>query len=268
MYKTSVGSIEMIALIDLVRAYPATMVYPDIGDTSRFANYLDGEGGVALNFASFLLRDGGTTLLVDTGWGPENGGALLAELAEAGVKPAQVTHVLFTHLHGDHTGWNIDRASGRPIFSEARWLVPKADWEHYDQGGRGGTGGESLSFERDVRPLEATGRLELIASETRISAGLTALDTPGHTPGHTSVVVASGGERGFILGDVSITPIDAEQPRLESVFDWDRKLAVETRIKTIDRLIGDGSLVGASHLPAPGIGRFKRMEGKQWWAGV
>jgi len=268
MQKTSVGSIEIVALVDLVRAYPATMVYPGIGDTARFARHLDSEGGVALNFASFLLRDGDTLMLVDTGWGPENGGKLLAEIAEAGVKPAQVTHVLFTHLHGDHTGWNIDRASGRPLFPNARHLVPQGDWDHYGSGGRGGTGGESLSFERDVRPLEAMGLVDLIAGETTISRGLTAIPTPGHTPGHTSVAVNSGGERGFILGDVSITAIDAEEPRLESVFDWDRAMAVETRIKTIDRLIGDRSLVGASHLPAPGLGRFMRLEGRQWWAGV
>jgi len=267
MRKTSVGSIEMIALIDLVRAYPATMIYPDIGDTARFANHLDSEGGVPLNFACFLLRDGATTLLVDTGWGPENDGRLLAELAEAGVKPAQVTHVVFTHLHGDHTGWNIDRATGRPLFPEARYLVPQADWDLYGAAPVP-PAQTNDSFERDVRPLQAAGKMDLIAGETSISSGLTAIETPGHTPGHTSVVVSSDGERGFILGDVVISPIDAEEPRLETVFDGDRKLAVETRIKTIDRLIGDGSLVGASHLPVPGIGRFMRMEGKQWWSGV
>ncbi len=261
MQKTTIGSIEVTALVDLVRTYPATVVYPEIGDASRFAAYLDADGGLALGFSCYLLQDGGTTLLVDTGWGPENDGRLLAELAEAGVKPGQVTHVLFTHLHGDHTGWNIDRQSGLPIFANARHLVPQADWDHYGDG-------KTDSFERDVRPLLAAGKMDLISGERTISPGLTAIPTPGHTPGHTSVAVSSGDARGFILGDVVISCVDAEEPELETVFDSDRPLAVRTRKATIERLIAERALVGASHLPAPGLGRFVRVNGRQFWQGI
>ena len=261
MQKTTVGSIELVALVDLVQTYPVSAVYPDIGDPTRFAGYLDAESGVALGFACYLLRDGSTTLLVDTGWGPENNGRLLAELAEAGVKPGQVSHVIFTHLHGDHTGWNIDRASGRPLFPAARYLVPQKDWDEYGKG-------DTASFERDVRPLEGFGCLDLFDGERTISSGLTAVPTPGHTPGHTSVAVTSAGARGFILGDVVLTPIDAEEPGLESVFDGDRQLAVATRRKTLQRLVEEDSLVAASHLPPPGLGRFVRTSAGQAWAAM
>ena len=274
MQKTKVGSIEITALVDLVQAYPAATVYPELGDGARFSGYLDAEGKVALGFASYLVRDGATLLLVDTGWGPEHDGKLLVELAEAGVKPAQVTHVLFTHLHGDHTGWNIDRQSGLPIFANARHLVPQADWEHYareaEEARKKATGKRPWlgSFDRDVQPLEGFGLLDLVSGERTISAGLTAIPTPGHTPGHTSVAVSSGGANGFVLGDVVITCVDAEEPDLESMFDWDRKLAVRTRKATIERLIADRALVAASHLPAPGLGRFVRADGKQYWQGI
>jgi glyoxylase-like metal-dependent hydrolase (beta-lactamase superfamily II) len=257
MKRTTVGNIEITALVDTIEAYPATTVYPK-ADLSPYARHLDAEGRVPLNFGSFLVSDGAMVLLVDTGWGPEHNGRLLAELAEAGVKPAQVTHILFTHLHGDHTGWNVDRASGRVLFAAAKFLVPKLDWEYY-------TANPTASFDRDMRPLEALGVMELVEGERTISAALTAIPTPGHTPGHTSVVVTSGQERGFILGDVVITAIDAEDPELDSVFDWDNGIARETRKKTVERLIADGSLVGASHLPAPGLGRFVREGGRQWW---
>jgi len=274
MQKTTVGDIEITALLDLVQTYPAATMYPGVGDTARFARGLDASGGVALAFSSFLVRDGGTLLLVDTGWGPEHNGRLLSELAEAGVKPAQVTHVLFTHLHGDHTGWNIDRHSGRAIFANARHLVPRADWDHYakeaaaaranDTSGRPWLG----SFDRDVEPLQGMGLLDLISGEHAISPRLTAIPTPGHTPGHTSVAVTSGGESGFILGDVVISELDAQEPELESIFDWDRQLAVRTRKATVERLIAERALVAASHLPAPGLGRFVRAEGRQWWQGI
>ena len=272
MQKTTIGSIEMIALIDLEQAYPAGAVYPNVSDFSTFAQHLDGDGAVTLNFASFLVRDGSTVLLVDTGWGPEHEGKLLFELAEAGVKTGEITHVLFTHLHGDHTGWNIDRQSGRPIFGQARHLVPKADWDYYSaqaiEAKKTANRPWMGSFERDVLPLEPLGLVDLIAGETTISAGLTAIPTPGHTPGHTSLVITSGNERGIVLGDVVITPIDAEAPDFETSFDWDKGIAVATRKKLVDRLIEDGSLVGASHLPAPGLGRFVRVDGKQRWQGI
>jgi glyoxylase-like metal-dependent hydrolase (beta-lactamase superfamily II) len=274
MQKTTVGSIEVTALVDLIQAYPATTVYPDLGDPARFAKHLKPDGAVELAFVSFLVRDGDTLLLVDTGWGPENNGKLLEELAAAGVKPDEITHVLFTHLHGDHTGWNMDRASGKPIFANARHLVPQGDWDHYakeaeaarakDTSGKPWLG----SFDRDVEPLEGFGLLDLISGEHVISTGLTSVPTPGHTPGHTSVAVTSGEERGFILGDVVLTQVDAAEPTLQSVFDGDRALAVKTRQATIERLIADRALVGASHLPAPGLGRFVRAEGRQWWEAV
>jgi glyoxylase-like metal-dependent hydrolase (beta-lactamase superfamily II) len=261
MQRFRIGAVEAVALVDTIQAYPADSVYPAIGDVSRFAGYLDGEGRYALNFGCFLLRDGGKTTLVDTGWGPEFDGKLLNELSAAGVAPASVDAVIFTHLHGDHTGWNFDRATGKPIFPNARYLVPKADWDHYRA-----ENPPPDSFTRDVLPLEALKQMDLISGDFTISPSLTAIPTPGHTPGHTSVVVASGGERGFILGDVVISPIDAEEPGLANAFDTDGAVAAATRKAVIERLIGDGSLVGASHLPAPGLGRFVREAGKTRWA--
>lgn len=269
MQKVNIGSIELAALVDTIQSYGAAAVYPEPGDLARFSGFLDGEGRIALNFGCFLVRDGSTILLVDTGWGPEYEGKLLAELAEAGVKPAEVTHVLFTHLHGDHTGWNIDRASGRPNFANARHLVPQADWDHYLSEKPADPGKPWLSsFARDVLPLQTVGLVELISGETTISASLTAIPTPGHTPGHTSVAISSNGERGFVLGDVVISELDAVEPGLQTVFDWDRALAVRTRMATIARLAGEQALVGASHLPAPGLGRFVPAGGAHRWQAI
>lgn len=264
MERRTVGNIEIIALIDNEKTYPAAVVYPGAGDTlARFSGYLDSEGGVALNFAAFVVRDGETTVLVDTGWGPELEGRLVAELADAGVAAGDIDIVTFTHLHGDHTGWNFDRASGKPLFPRARYLVPKGDWDHY-----GAQMPPPDSFTRDIAPLEATGQLELIEGQHRLSAGLTTLPTPGHTPGHTSVAIVSGGERGCILGDVVIGMVDAEMPSLDTAFDWDHDIARTTREATIARLAAEGALVGASHLPVPGLGRFVVEGGVSRWVAV
>lgn len=260
MERRRVGSIEIIALIDMVQSYPATAVYPNAGDDlAPFSGYLDGNGAVALNFAAFLVIDGDERILVDTGWGPEYQGQLPVELRASGVRPEEITQVTFTHLHGDHTGWNIDRASGLPLFPNARYLVPKKDWDYYQAQTPVNT-----AFLRDITALPAN-QLELIEGETALTTSLVTLGTPGHTPGHTSVVITSGGERGFILGDVVLTKIDAELPSLDCSFDWDHAIARATREVIIGRLAADRSLVGASHLPVPGFGRFEASDGKSRW---
>jgi len=261
MERRKVGNVEIIALIDNVQAYPAAAVYPAAGNAlARFAGYFDTNGALALNFASFLLLDGDATVLVDTGWGPEHDGQLPAELRAAGVDPAQVTVVTFTHLHGDHTGWNVDRTTGAALFPNARYLVPRADWDHYASANP-----KPASFIRDVEALSAGGRMELVDGEVSLSPSLTTLPTPGHTPGHTSVVISSGRERGFVLGDVVIGLPDAEMPSLQTSFDWEHGIARRTREAIIARLAADQSLVGASHLPAPGFGRFVIEGGVSSW---
>jgi glyoxylase-like metal-dependent hydrolase (beta-lactamase superfamily II) len=264
MQRTYVGDVNVFALVDNIQHYPATAVYPSAGTAlDRWAGYFDDEGRIALNFGCFLCVDGDTVLLVDTGWGPEYDGRLLDELAETDVPLSSITHVLFTHLHGDHTGWNLDRATGDPLFPNATYLIPRGDWDHYrSQDPR------PDSFVRDVEPLDRLGKLQLIDGEHTIARSLTALPTPGHTPGHTSVAVASGGAHGFILGDVVLSRVDAGQPSLANSFDWDNEIARRTRKATIARLIEQNAVVGASHLDAPGLGRFVRAEGGSAWEPV
>ena len=261
MRTITVGAVAVSALVDAVQPYPAAGVYPKAGDLlERYRDLLDANGAVVLNFASFLVRDGATIVLVDTGWGPEHNGQLLVELEAAGAKPADVDTVIFTHLHGDHTGWNLDRATGAPLFPRARYLAPRADWEHY-----AAQDPQPASFVRDMLPLEKAGRLELVSGERTLSPSLVAVPTPGHTPGHTSIAITSGGEHGFILGDVVISPMDPHEPELENVFDWDSAIAGATRKQTLAKLAASRAMVGASHLPPPGLGRFVESNGRHAW---
>lgn len=261
MQKVRVGNIEIVALIDTIQAYPAADVYPEAGGAlENYRHYLEADGTLALNFASFLFEDGGTTVLVDTGWGPAYEGKLLEELDAAGVDAGDVDIVIFTHLHGDHTGWNLDAATGRPRFSKARYLVPGADWAHYSK-----QGNPASSFETDVRPLSNAGVMDLFDGEKVLTPSAIAVPTPGHTPGHTSVAITSAGEHAFILGDVVLSHIDAENPSWPNSFDWDNETARATRERTVSRLVENQAMVGASHLPIPGFGRFvRRGAGTAW----
>jgi glyoxylase-like metal-dependent hydrolase (beta-lactamase superfamily II) len=260
----TVGEATIIALSDTEQAYKAANVYPEATAAmlQPYRDLLTSDGSVLLNFGCYLIRADGRTVLVDTGWGPSFDGRLPAELQDAGVALDAIDVVVFTHLHGDHIGWNIDAAGGtpRPRFPKARYLAPEADWRHYSAQPE-----PSAMFREQMLPLEGLGVLDLVGGDHAISASVTTVSTPGHTPGHLSIAVTSGGEHGFILGDVALSPIDVQETAWKNSFDWDSDMARATRQRTLERLEQSGALVGASHLPKPGLGRFSRTDGRRIW---
>ena len=94
------------------------------------------------------------------------------------------------------------------------------------------------------------------------------LPTPGHTPGHTTIVVRSGGQEAYILGDAFLSPIDVEEIEWASSWDSDAETTVRTRRMLAQRIDATNALIGASHLPAPGLGRFVVVDGCRSWQGV
>ncbi len=202
-------------------------------------------------------------MLVDTGNGPQAQGTLLAELQAAGVPLGDIDIVLFTHLHGDHTGWNIDPATGLRRFPRARYLVPRGDWDDYRARET-----PPRSFERDITPLELLGVIELIEGERTLTPSLVTLPTPGHTKGHTTVVVTSQGEQAYVCGDAFLTVLDVAEPDWVSRWDGDATDVRATRRLLGARIERTQALVAASHLPLPGLGRFVIVDGKRHWRGV
>jgi glyoxylase-like metal-dependent hydrolase (beta-lactamase superfamily II) len=108
--------------------------------------------------------------------------------------------------------------------------------------------------------------MDLVGGDHVISPSVTTVATPGHTPGHMSIAISSGGEHGFILGDVAISVIEAHETDWKNSFDSDGEMARRTRHAVLDRLERDGALVGASHFPKPGLGRFVRRDGRRAWS--
>jgi glyoxylase-like metal-dependent hydrolase (beta-lactamase superfamily II) len=117
-------------------------------------------------------------------------------------------------------------------------------------------------------PLQGLNIADLMEDDYSITDDLTTIATPGHTPGHISIVIVSNGERGFILGDVAHSPAQAHQTDWNAGFDMDGETARKTRHATFDKLETDGSLVASGHYPAPGFGRFVRDAGRRVWQGV
>ena len=122
-------------------------------------------------------------------------------------------------------------------------------------------------WEETLGPLESLGVLELLAGEQALTSEITAIPTPGHTPGSMGLAIVSGGQRALIIGDVTVNPAQVTEPDWVFAFDMDPVQAVQTRKHMIERAETEDALLIACHFPHPGHGRLVRLEGRRYWQG-
>jgi glyoxylase-like metal-dependent hydrolase (beta-lactamase superfamily II) len=288
--KLSVGNVEVLALTDGEGdfPFPLSQLFPSVSAQDwapfrqRYPELFSGPDTWRNHYGCYVLRSQGRTILVDTGIGSKTtnpgmintlaggvDGRLIAELQAAGVRPEDVETVFFTHLHPDHVGWNLVQGGANPraTFPRARYVMHQADWEAFKRP----EVQASFPFpfwEETLGPLETLGVLELLAGERALTSEITAIPTPGHTPGHMSLALVSGGQRALIMGDVAIHPAQVTEPSWSVLFDMDQALAARVRRQFLDRVEAEGATLVACHFPAPGFGRLVRLEGRRYWQGV
>jgi glyoxylase-like metal-dependent hydrolase (beta-lactamase superfamily II) len=264
-----VGPITIVALSDGARPQLPADIWPKVPADAWAAHgeYLDANGMLMFNYGSYLILEDDVWTLVDTGYGnrPDSpGGGLLPELDRAGVSPDQISRVLITHMHGDHIGGNTVDRDGKPVptFKNARHVIQRADWTFFQQ--------PDIKQDRPVvalcgDPIEEAGLLDLIEGSQSISGGISTVPTPGHTPGHQSILVSSGEEKVIILGDASHSPVQILQPDWSPPYDTDPVLSAQTRASLFERIEQEGLKVAAGHYPYPGFGGIIKVEGKRRW---
>lgn len=255
-----IGNIELTPLVDGdIRIRPAD-AYPKASeaDWTPHRRWLTHDGMLEMPIGCFLVRTGGRTVLVDAGFGPYQaggltGGRLLDELAAAGCSPEDVTDVVLTHLHFDHVGWATQK--GQIVFPNATYRCHRADWDHFTATDPGAL--------KKLSPL--AGRLEAWDGAATIAGGLDTLPTPGHTPGHTALVVSSGAERIMLLGDAVHCPMELEDAEWEGMSDVDPGLARRTRESLMKELEETGTPAAAAHFPGLRFGRLLRGRSSPSW---
>jgi glyoxylase-like metal-dependent hydrolase (beta-lactamase superfamily II) len=267
-----VGNVEITSLSDGLLTFDSREFYPSVSEEAwePYRDQMTPEGLLTMNMGSFVLRSEGKTVLVDTGLGKSQpgsavpGGLLLEDFAARSIPVEEIDMVVTTHLHGDHVGWNLTREGDtyRPTFPNARYWVPRADWDLFTR--RAGMQVFSHILHQVV-PLESLGILELMEGEQQLTSEISALPTPGHTPGHTSVLVSSQGESAIIFGDAAHIPAQVQETDWSPRPDTDPELSRVTRRNLMDRIERDGSLIVAGHFPAPGFGRIVRLKERRYW---
>ncbi len=271
-----VGNVEIMALSDGSLEFDLCNFFPTIPEDNwqPYEAHLH-DHRVRFNLGSYLIRSDGKTVLVDTGLGPKPAdtpdapwGQLLRDFEAKGVRLDEVDMVVMTHLHRDHVGWNLMPQGTKyvPTFPKARYWMSRTDWETSHQ-----PDVQPMRFPNAptcVWPLEELGLIEFMGPEQHITRDLTAVPTPGHTPGHMSILITSGGERALVLGDAAHNPVQLQEPDWVSRADMDPDLTRQTRKALIERLEREQILVAAGHFEAPGFGRIVTLEGRRYWRGL
>ncbi len=217
----------------------------------------------------FLIRSGGRTALIDTGAGGHmqpSVGKLMANLAAAGVAPEAIDTVLLTHMHPDHSNGLAD-AEGRAIFPAAELGLHRAEhaYWHDDPAAeqRAAATGQGVPYFAMARVQSTPYRDRLKLFEGgEVFPGVTALPLPGHTPGHTGFMVASGSESLLIWGDIVHLPeVQVPRPEVTLQFDVDPAQAEATRRNIFDRVATDRQPIAGMHLHFPAFAHLARESG-------
>jgi len=265
-----VGDVEIWRILEIHEPFlTPEQLYPTAGrdvaaivESHSPGSICKQSGNLILPVQGFLLKTPSHNILVDScvgndktvpktpAWHKRSGNRFESSLIAAGVNFEDIDYVLCTHLHTDHVGWNTRLIDGRwvPTFSNARYLMPAADEEVH----------RSLNGElyvESVLPVVEAGQAELVQSGHMLGDHVTLIPTPGHTPGHVSVMVKSGTHEAVVTGDALHTTAQCMYPDWHFKFDADPEVAVTSRVQLLERVSESSCIVLGSHFALPSTGR-------------
>ena len=193
-------------------------------------------------FTPVVVNTGAELVLFDTGLAAD---ATTAALAAAGITPDQIDIVVLTHMHGDHIS-GLSNDAGEVTYANARYVTGATEHNNWSTAGNEG-------FDAKVKPLNE--QFTFLDDGGAVVSGITAMAAPGHTPGHFTYMLESGGARMALLADTTNHYVwSLAYPDWEVRFDQDKAQAAATRRTVLGMLAADKIPFSAYHMPFPGIG--------------
>jgi glyoxylase-like metal-dependent hydrolase (beta-lactamase superfamily II) len=273
-YRYKIGDIEVTVVTEGARTFPL----PDnfvVNQSKEEVNkaleaaYMPRDK-MTIYFAPIVVNTSGKLVLIDTGYGDKMyteskgaAGQLANNLAAAGMNAGAIDTVVISHYHQDHVD-GLLRADGGLSFPNAEILVPAAEhkfWMDDGEMSRAPKGRMEQLFQNNRRIFagEVSKRMRTYEWDKEVAPGVTAISTPGHTPGHTSFVIAAGSGKVFVQSDVTNNPVlFVRHPGWHAVFDQIPQQAEATRRKVYDMLVAEKLMVQGFHYPFPGLGHIEK----------
>ncbi len=225
-----------------------------------------GDAHVPVTFTVTVVEKGGQVIMFDSGTGGQAGGpkaGLLAKenLAKAGIDAAKINTIVVTHFHGDHILGLMAKDTNAQIFPNAEIVVPAGEYGYW-------TAPDLLAKLPEARQglvkrIQATmptwKNLKQVADNAEAAPGIKAINTNGHTPGHTSYELQSGNAKLIVSGDVTnIRALFMRNPGWHVAFDADAGLAEKNRRALFERAVAEGAMLTGYHWGMPGAGTIKK----------
>lgn len=252
-------------------------------------DYANADGQMLWSVHSYVVDTGSSVVVVDTGCGPgktlplipnwSRHDPFLERLEAAGYTPDQVDHVLATHLHLDHVGWNTVQVDGRwvPTFPNARYTYVEEEFAYHQGIGQENAISDDLAhavvyegadpdihsqtrlvFAESLQPCLDADQVDLVPMNHTVTNGVRYVSTPGHTKFHHSVMVESRGQSAFITGDFIHHPVQIARPRWSSRGDFERAISADHRTEFVRSSADTDLLVLGTHFAGTSAGLIVR----------
>lgn len=237
---------------------------------SRYA-VPDDDQLVPMSLTCLLVQTAGQNIIVDTGYGtklPEKmqrilkltrtNGGLVEGLARLGVQPGDVNLVIDTHLHGDHAGGNTryqDDGTVTAVFPNAEYVAQRREYmdaAHPNERTR------ATYLAENFQPLVDSGQMRLLDGDSDLAPGVRGVVTPGHTPGHMSVIFESAGQHGMFVCDMATFAVHFERLGWMTSYDVEPLVTLETKRRWQQWALDNDALLIFAHDPQRMAGRLRQ----------
>ena len=284
MLQWKIGDVTITRVVELESLGGSRFILPDATREACLPydwmqpHFMDDKGNLLMSVQALVVDTGERRILVDTCIGNDKERNVpawshlqtqfLQDLGAAGYPAETIDTVLCTHLHVDHVGWNTMLVDGHwvPTFPNARYLFAKTEWEHWDANEDETVYGPVLAD--SVRPVVEAGLVDLVDMDHQVCTEVRLEPTPGHTPGHVSVHIRSGGDQALITGDCIHHPVQMSRTDWCSSADVDQAQGQQTRESLLDRYVDEAVLVIGTHFATPTAGYVKHLEGGGYFLDV
>jgi glyoxylase-like metal-dependent hydrolase (beta-lactamase superfamily II) len=268
-YRSKLGDFELTQFSDGARTFPIADTFvrnvPKASVLAAAEAAHMPQGQVTVPFNPVLINTGSKLVLIDTGFGPGAAapvGRLATNMAAAGVDPKSIDIVVLSHLHPDHAN-GIKAADGSLVYPNAEIKAPAPDlnfWMSEENAAKAKDEATKNYFANCRKVLgDMMGKITRYEWGKEVAPGITALDTSGHTPGHTSFAVSSGSATMLVQSDVTNIPeLFLVNPEWQVMFDYDPEKAAQTRKKFYDMAAAEKTLIAGFHFSFPSMGYVEK----------